>query len=422
LAYNDANDCWDYVSIMWNDLQAALFLVFKYITRGSKGTTILTILVTMLAFLQINLITSIFSGAINLAYKQVKDNYVSNIVIQPASDEDYITQASLVKSRINSIPGVISCSSRYAMGAAISYDPDKNGKDVKSIGWTIKSIDPDEERKVTNIQDYMIVGSYLEESDRDQIIMGREISGGFGASLEVQSLRGANIGDEVTVQYNNGIKRVYTIKGIYTTIFPLSDMGVFVTEKEMESVLGVHNRASEILVKTDPVYSEEYYMRELRLAGLDKQELRPWIDFIGLISGITQSFDIIKRIVYFIGLVVAGVTIFIVIFIATSSRRKQIGIMKAIGMKEKIVILSYVFLAFFYASVAIGLGMLTLEYALKPYFINHPLLLPMGNVSLLIIPADVISSIVSMLAVSIVSGLIPSWSVTRENIIKAIWG
>ncbi|MDD5398596.1 MAG: hypothetical protein PHU70_05880, partial [Dehalococcoidia bacterium] len=78
---------------MWNDLQAALFLVFKYITRGSKGTTILTILVTMLAFLQINLITSIFSGAINLAYKQVKDNYVSNIVIQPASDEDYITQA-----------------------------------------------------------------------------------------------------------------------------------------------------------------------------------------------------------------------------------------------------------------------------------------------------------------------------------------
>jgi putative ABC transport system permease protein len=407
---------------MWNDLQAALFLVFKYITRGSKGTTILTVLVTMLAFLQINLITSIFNGAINLAYKQVKDNYVSNIVVQPASDEDYITQVSQVKNKINAIPGVISCSSRYAMGVAISYDPDKNGKDVKSIGWTVKSIDPVEEVKVTNIQDYMVAGSYLNEDDRDQIIMGREISGGFGASLEVQSLRGANVGDEVTVRYNNGVKRVYKIKGIYTTIFPLSDMGVFVTEREMESVLGVHNRASEILIKTNPVYSEDYYMNELRLAGLEKEELRPWIDFIGLISGITQSFDIIKRIVYFIGLVVAGVTIFIVIFIATSSRRKQIGIMKAIGMKEVIVIMSYVFLALFYALVAIGLGMLTMEYALKPYFISHPLLLPMGRVSLLIVPADVISSIVSMMAVSIVSGFIPSWSVTRENIIRAIWG
>ena len=376
----------------------------------------------MLAFLQINLITSIFNGAINLAYKQVKDNYVSNIVVQPASDEDYITQVAQVKNKITTIPGVISCSSRYAMGAAISYDPDKNGKDVKSIGWTVKSIDPVEEVKVTNIQNYMVAGSYLNEDDRDQIIMGREISGGFGASLEVQSLRGANVGDEVTVRYNNGVKRVYKIKGIYTTIFPLSDMGVFVTEREMESVLGVRNRASEILIKTDPVYSEDYYMNELRVAGLEKQELRPWIDFIGLISGITQSFDIIKRIVYFIGLVVAGVTIFIVIFIATSSRRKQIGIMKAIGMKEMIVIMSYVFLALFYALVAIGLGMLTLEYALKPYFISHPLLLPMGRVSLLIVPADVISSIVSMVAVSIVSGFIPSWSVTRENIIRAIWG
>jgi len=376
----------------------------------------------MLAFLQINLITSIFNGAINLAYKQVKDNYVSNIVVQPASDEDYITQVAQVKNKITTIPGVISCSSRYAMGAAISYDPDKNGKDVKSIGWTVKSIDPVEEVKVTNIQNYMVAGSYLNEDDRDQIIMGREISGGFGASLEVQSLRGANVGDEVTVRYNNGVKRVYKIKGIYTTIFPLSDMGVFVTEREMESVLGVRNRASEILIKTDPVYSEDYYMNELRVAGLEKQELRPWIDFIGLISGITQSFDIIKRIVYFIGLVVAGVTIFIVIFIATSSRRKQIGIMKAIGMKEMIVIMSYVFLALFYALVAIGLGMLTLEYALKPYFISHPLLLPMGRVSLVIVPADVISSIVSMMAVSIVSGFIPSWSVTRENIIRAIWG
>jgi len=407
---------------MWNDLRAAVFLFYKYITRGSKGTTVLTILVTMLAFLQINLISGIFNGAINLAYKQVKDNYVSNIVVQPALDEDYITQASLVKSRINSIPGVISCSSRYAMGAGISYDPDKNGKDVKSIGWTVKSINPDEETRVTNIQDFMVAGQYLEEGDRDAIIMGREISGGFGASLEVQSLRGANVGDEVTVRYNNGIKRTYKIKGIYSTIFPLSDMGVFVTEREMESVLGVHNRASEILVKTDPLYPEEYYMRELREAGLEKQELRPWIDFIGLISGITQSFDIIKRIVYFIGLVVAGVTIFIVIFIATSSRRKQIGIMKAIGMKEKIVILSYVFLALFYAAIAISLGMLTMEYVMKPYFISHPLMLPMGRVSPQIAPSDLISSIASMLAVSIVSGFIPAWRVTRENIIKAIWG
>ena len=67
---------------MWNDLQAALFLTYKYITRGNKGTVILTVLVATLAFIQINLISGIFSGAVGLIYEQTKDNYVGNIVIQ----------------------------------------------------------------------------------------------------------------------------------------------------------------------------------------------------------------------------------------------------------------------------------------------------------------------------------------------------
>jgi putative ABC transport system permease protein len=407
---------------MRNDFQAAIFLVYKYITRGNKGTLILTIIVTTLAFVQINFISGVLSGAIELAHQQAKDNYVSNIVIQPGKDEDYIKQVPLLKNKITSMPGIISCTSRYTIGSNISYDPDKNGKDVKSISWPIKSINPKEEMRVTNIQNYMVAGKYLEESDRDQIMMGKEISGGFGASLEVQSLKGASVGDEVTVYYRNGVTRDYTIKGIYSVDFPLSDMAVFVTEKEMESVLGVHNRASEILVKTNQVHTEQYYIQALRENGLDKEDIRPWTDFFGLMAGLTQTFGIIKRIVFAIGLVVAGVTIFIVIYIATIGRRKQIGIMKAIGMKERIIIVSYIFLAFFYAILGISLGIVLLEVLIKPYFISHPLNMPVGKVSLMIIQGELIASIVCMFVVSIIAGFVPSWRVTKENIIKAIWG
>ena len=133
-------------------------------------------------------------------------------------------------------------------------------------------------------------------------------------------------------------------------------MTVFVTQKEMESVLGIHDRASEIIIRTDEAYPEAYYIQELRKAGVELQDIRPWQDFIGLVLGIAQSFDIIKRIILFIGLIVAGVTIFIVIFIATISRKKQIGIMKAIGMKEGIIVASYIMLALFYAVIGIGIG------------------------------------------------------------------
>ena len=412
---------------MWNDLRAAVFLFYKYITRGSRGTLLLTILVAAVAFMQINIISGIMSGAVGLIYQQAKSNYVSNIVIKPGKDqwgnsEQYLTQVSSLKRRINAIPGIVGCSSRYSTGAIVTYDPDKTGKDLRSVSWPVTSISPEENIEVSNISKYMVAGEYLSDSDRDQVIMGREISGGFGAALEVQSLKGAGVGDEITVYYHNGVVRDYTIKGIYSTVFPLSDMSIFVSQKEMESVLGIHDRASQILVKTDESYPESYYIQKLRDAGIQLQDIQPWEDFIGLVLGIAQSFDIIKRIILLIGLIVTGVTIFIVIFIATVSRRRQIGIMKAIGMRERIIIMSYVLLALFYALMGIGLGIAIIEAFIRPYFIANPLSFPMGKVSLAILPGEMMTSVVSMLVVSLLAGFIPSWRVARENIIRAIWG
>jgi len=407
---------------MWNDLRVAIFLVYKAITRGNKYTLILTILVTTLAFINIIFTSSIMNGAISKAYQQAQENYVSNIVILPAVDEKYVTQVQQIKTKINTLPGVVSCSSRYAQSGVIRYDPEKDNQDVREKAWNIKSINPDEEVKVTSLQNYMVAGRYLEENDRNQIIMGKEIAGGYGASFQISSLKGAPVGDEVTIAYGNGVKRDYKIKGIYNTYFPLADLSVFVTEKEMESVLGIHNRASEVLIKTDGSVPERVYIDRLRMMGIEKEQINVWMDFIGYISGLTQTFDIIKGIVTTIGLLVAGITIFIVIFIATINRRRQIGILKAIGMKERIIVMSYVFQAAFYASLGIIAGEIIIHAFLIPYFIQNPLPMPIGLVSLVLVRQDMIFGIVSMIVVSMVSGFIPSWMVTRQNIIKAIWG
>ena len=405
-----------------NDLRVAFFLVFKAITRGNKYTLVLTILVTTLAFINIIFTSSIMNGAISKAYQQAQENYVSNIVILPVVDDKYVSQVQQLKTRINSLPGVVSSSSRYAQSALIRYDPDKDNLDVREKAWNIKSINPAEEVKVTSLQNYMVSGRYLEEGDRDQLIMGKEISGGYGASFQISSLKGAKVGDEVTIAYGNGVQRDYKIKGIYNTYFPLADLSVFVTDKEMESVLGVHNRASEVLIKTDGSVPERVYIDRLRMMGIEKEQINVWMDFIGYISGLTQTFDIIKGIVTTIGLMVAGITIFIVIFIATINRRRQIGILKAIGMKERIIVMSYIFQAAFYASLGIIAGEIIIHALLIPYFIQYPLPMPIGMVSLVLVRQDMIFGIVSMIVVSMISGFIPSWMVTRQNIIKAIWG
>lgn len=405
-----------------NDIRVALFLVYKSITRGNKFTLILTIMVTVLAFINIIFTSAFMNGAISEAYQQAKENYVSNIVILPPMDEKFITQVTQLKTKINTLPGVISSCSRYAMAGVMRYDPEKDNVDVREKSWSIKSINPDEEVRVTSLQNFMIAGRYLEENDRDQIMMGREITGGHGASFEISSLKGADIGDEIGITYSNGVSRTYKLKGIFNTYFPLADLNVFITEKEMESIIGVHNRASEILVKTDGSVPESTYVDRLQVMGIEKEQLNVWMDFIGYISGLTQTFDIIKGIVTMIGLLVAGVTIFIVIFIATVNRRRQIGILRAIGMKERIIIMSYIFQAMFYAVLGIIAGEIIIRALLIPYFIQHPFPMPIGMVSLVLVSQDMVMGIISMIVVSVVSGFIPSWMVTRQNIIKAIWG
>ena len=57
--------------------------------------------------------------------------------------------------------------------------------------------------------------------------------------------------------------------------------------------------------------------------------------------------DIINLIGNIVSLIIAVVVIFIVIFINTVYRRKQIGILKAIGIDRSIIIKSYIFQALF---------------------------------------------------------------------------
>jgi putative ABC transport system permease protein len=407
---------------LWNDLRVAFFLVYKAITRGNRFTLVLTILITTLAFINIIFISSLMNGAINKSYQQAQENYVSNLVITPPSDQRYITQVQQLKTSICSLPGVIRCTSRYSEPAVIRYDPEKDNQNVREKSWTIKSINPQEEVMVTNIQNYMVSGRYLEPEDRDQIIMGREISGGYNGNYEQTSLKGARVGDEVTVAYENGVIRKYKIKGIFNTNFTLADLAAFVSEKEMESVLQVHNRASEILVKTNAFFPESTYVDRLIQMGIEPDQITTFMDFLGAINSLTSTFDIVKGIITFIGLLVAGVTIFIVIFIATVNRKKQIGILKAIGMKERIIILSYIFQAVFYALLGITAGLTFINFGLVPYFVRFPFRMPVGPVGLALVNTDLAASIVSMLLVSVVAGFIPSWMVTRQNIIKAIWG
>jgi len=323
------------------ELKVSAFLAYKFIAKGNRGTSALTILIMALAFVNLMFTTSVFDGMGDATETQVIDTLYSNIVIEPADEELYIENPDSVVKKIINVPGVVGTSAQYVTGATIAYEE-------QSGAWSIRAVDPADERTVSTVPDMMIEGEYLSKYDRGEIIIGKEIAGGHGGSLEHTSLGGVVVGDTVGVTFANGVKREYRVKGIFDTNFIQSNQLAYVTEKEMESVLGIHDMASQILVKTDTKGEEDRFLNQFVELGVHED----------IKTGA-------------IGFFVAGVTIFIVIYVSTVSKRRQIGILRAIGIKESIIVRSYIFQAVFYAVCGCIAGLVIMFAILVPYFIKH---------------------------------------------------
>jgi putative ABC transport system permease protein len=59
---------------------------------------------------------------------------------------------------------------------------------------------------------------------------------------------------------------------------------------------------------------------------------------------------------------------------------------------------------------------------IKPYFISHPIVLPIGDISLTVKGYQATQGVLSILAAAFIAGLIPAWRAAKENILEAIWG
>lgn len=399
---------------MLTNLKLSLFLAYKSITKGNKGTLILTIFIMSLVFVNLVFTASIFLGLSDTVNNQVINTLYGNVAVEPKKDEKYISDVYSLKQKINGVPGVTGISAQYVTGAALSYK-DKSG------AWTVRSINPDDEMTVTTVHNFMIDGEYLSKLDTNEILLGKEIPGGYGGDLEHLSLGGVKVGDSIDVLFNNGVKRNYRVKGVFDVNFLQSNSIAYISEKEMESVLGLEDKASLILIKTKDKGYEGNYIKQFLELGI-KEEIKPWAVYAAMVKNITQSFDMIALLIAVIGLFVASVTIFIIIYVNTISKRRHIGILRAIGIKESIIIDSYIFQAMFYAISGTVIGLIIMFFVLKPLFIAHPLKFPVGFVSLLIVPEKVSINTISLIAAALAAGFIPSWMAVRETILEAIWG
>ncbi len=405
------------------DFKVAVFLAFKSVIRANRSTTALMIAVLTLSFVNLLFIAGILSGIVSTLYQQVINNFTSHIVIEPQEEplkRELIIHQEELRRQIEAIPGVVATARHYKLAGTCAYDRDKNGR-FKSVSAQVIGIDPEQERLLTNVWRNMLEGSYLEGLGAGDIVLGADLDGGHGG-VEVTSLGGVKTGEEVIVTFSNGVARRYTVKGIFKVHFAFVDRQAFITTKEAESVLSVYNNASQILVKLNATPGlEGWWARRIRVVA-PELEVRPWSDLMGDFTNVAKAFEMITLVVGTVGLAVAAATVFILIYVNAINKRRQIGILKAIGIRPGIIIGSYLLQSLFFAGCGIGAGSVLTFSGISPYFASHPLRFPMGDTSLSLSTTQILYSVIGLLVAAVVAGFVPAWRVTRENILRAVWG
>jgi putative ABC transport system permease protein len=388
------------------------FLMWKYLLRGNKWTLFLIIFLMAIAFINLIFITSLFNGIIRGTEDQIIKTYTGHFMITPKTGQDYIENVSTVIEKISTLPEVKGVAPEMRVSGTLEYNKIKGT-------WPILAIDPDKEKTVTNVSEKMISGDYLASDDTDKIIIGRQIAGGEGVENDAFSFKDAKVGDKVLLNLGQ-LEKEFTIKGIFYTKFINTDERAFITEKAWQALNPSDNKATDIIVKLEKKDGQEA-IEKIRALGIEGNFIT-WEDASGLMQSVTGSFLSINFLLTLVGTLIAAITIFIVIYIDITNKRKQIGILRAIGIKPYLIRVSYVIQISIYSVSGVLLGTAIFFGILVPYFNHFPFALPIGDATLIVNPADYIIRLETIILVAIGAGLIPAFMVTRMKILDAIWG
>jgi len=177
--------------------------------------------------------------------------------------------------------------------------------------------------------------------------------------------------------------------------------------------------AEYITVKAKPGYDEKFIKDELQQYGV-AEYVQTTNDLLTKVMGsVLQSFAIINMVSLIVGVIITTVVLFIVITIKTLNSRRQIGILKAIGVDKEVIMHTYGLQVVIMALLGIFFGII-LTALIGVYLTMNPIVTPEWSATLYLTPMDYFVNSLILFLASVVAGYVPAYQVSREDIQSAM--
>lgn len=404
------------------NLKVAFFLAIKSIIRGHKGSFMMIIVIMMLVFLNLLFTDAIFAGIskgmgdnkIDFQYGEVTiDSKIGEKFISSSDTRDIINKFIDNKS-VTKIASILKTSAAYV------NEKKKDGRDEARVSGTLMGVDIDEKSIVFDLESKLLDGRFLREGDAGKIVVGAGLSGGYKTSMFSHDLEGVKVGDKIRVDFE-GISRDYEIIGIFETKASSTDRMGVVLKKELKTAMNLSGESSEIIMRLNSRDDSVKIISELKKSKFSVYEISDWKIGVAKANSIDKSFGMIGSVLRIIGLLVAGLVIFIIIFVDIVNKRRQIGILKAIGIKTEIIINSYIIRGMIYVILGTIFGYLLMVYVIIVYFTMYPINLPMAAAAPVLKDSFLFSSIAFFLLAGFIGSLIPAYKEIKKKILNLLY-
>ena len=413
-----------------NNIKVGFFLARKSIVNNNKLINISIISVMVMAFLNLVVVSGILVGLIQGNDEPTRTKYVGDLIITRLDTESKIKHSQDIYSILNDNPLVLNYNSVFSEGGKIEANYKNKGSDepdnIRSVN--IIGINPESWDRFGNLSNNIVEGEYLNNGDSGYIMIGYNLSSKYSlarADTNLGILRDVGAGSKVRISLNNGSQYEYIVKGIVKLKAGELSSSVFMLNKDLENIANLtQDDISQISIRT--VAPEEENALKLknilvnnRIGDYAKiqtfEEARP--EFV---IQILKLFTLMGNIFGSIGIVVAVITLSIVIFINVVTKKKQIGIMKGIGINKWSIIMSYIFQSLFFAVIGMSIGFIITFGLLKPSFDKHPIDFPFSDG---ILVAEYYATFIKaswLVFFAVLSGYFPARLIVKKNTLDSI--
>ena len=380
-------------------------LPFKISLRflsSSKGQTLLIAIgIAIGVSVQIFIGTLIDSLQTSLINKTIGNS--PQITITSTKDDKLITDYKDIESEIENMNSNITNLSFSADNSALLTNNDSN------YSVLVRGMDIDDSDKIYNIKERIYEGK--EPQNDYETLMGKEL----------EEELGIEINDNITIASNTGETKELKVVGFYDLgVASLNESWLLTTIPTSQDFFSTGDSITTIEMQTSDLFNADILAEEISSNLGDDFEVTNWKnENAELLSGLNgQSVSSIMIQVFVLVSVVLGIAS--VLAITVLQKSKQIGILKAMGIKDRTASLIFLFqgliLGIIGAIIGVALGLL-LGFMFTKFALN-----PDGTpvIELYFDYKFIIFSAVVAVLSSTIASLIPARRSSKLNLLEVI--